>query len=161
LGLVATRQAERTKTIGGSDANTILSGDEGRIVRLWREKRSAEQPEDLSDKLPVMLGCWTEDFSRQWYARVTGQEVTRQDEVVSCDLHKCRSATLDGFVEPLGAVFEAKLTSQFTKSEELLARYMPQLQHGMAVVRCEMALLSVIFGNSKWECFGAAADRLY
>ena len=33
--------------------------------------------------------------------------------------------------------------------EEVLARYMPQLQHNMAVKGCELSLMSVIYGNER------------
>jgi predicted phage-related endonuclease len=58
-------------------------------------------------------------------------------------------------------VWEAKHTSAFAKSDEVVARYMPQLQHNMAVVGAQKAVLSVIFGNHKWELFEVAADWLY
>ena len=38
---------------------------------------------------------------------------------------------------------------------------MPQLQHNMAVADCDRAMLSVIFGNHKYEIFEVAADWLY
>jgi hypothetical protein len=59
------------------------------------------------------------------------------------------------------AVWEAKHTSAFSKPEEILQRYMPQLQHNMAVAKAERAILSVIFGNHKWEVFEVASDWLY
>jgi predicted phage-related endonuclease len=161
LGLSTTTLAARAHSIGGSDVNVILSGDEARIHRLWQEKRGEAEPEDLSSKLAVMLGCWTEDFNRQWYVRLMDQEISRIGERLACEIHDWRSATLDGYVERLGAVFEAKHTSPFVTAEDLLARYMPQLQHNMAVAGCEMAVLSVIFGNTRWECFEVAADWLY
>jgi len=74
---------------------------------------------------------------------------------------RCRSAAQkdpDGFVPALGAVWEAKHTSAFVAADDVVARYMPQLQHNMAVVGSERAVLSVIFGNSKWEVFEIAAD---
>ena len=64
-------------------------------------------------------------------------------------------------VEGSGAVFEAKHTNSFIKAEEVLERYMPQLQHNMAVAKADRAVLSVIFGNSKYEVFEIAADWLY
>jgi hypothetical protein len=76
-------------------------------------------------------------------------------------VHSWRGCSLDGFVEAKGAVWEAKHTNGFGKAEEILARYMPQLQHNMAVAKAERALLSVIFGNHKWEVFEVAADWLY
>ena len=151
----------RCGSIGGSDANVILSGVEERIIRLWREKRGEERAEDLSYKLPVMLGCWTEEFNRQWYSFLTGHSVGRVGEALRCARCSWRSCTLDGFVDEIGAVWEAKHTSAFSKPEDVLMRYMPQLQHNMAVAGCERALLSVIFGNGKWELFEVASDWLY
>ena len=42
--------------IGGSDARVIMGEDEAALLRLWREKRGEEEPEDLSDNLIVQLG---------------------------------------------------------------------------------------------------------
>jgi len=38
---------------------------------------------------------------------------------------------------------------------------MPQLQHNMAVVGVERAVLSVLWGNHKWEAIEIASDWLY
>ena len=161
LRLSDAASASRSTSIGGSDANVIFSASAERIVHLWGEKRGEQATEDLSDKLPVMLGCWTEEFNRQWYTFSTGRTVTRVGESLRCTSHAWRTCTLDGFVEDIGAVWEAKHTSSFVKPDEVLARYMPQLQHNMAVAGCERAILSVIFGNGKWEVFEIASDWLY
>ena len=161
LGMTKEQVTSRSECIGGSDANTILGGVPEHVLRLWREKRGEGAPEDLTSKLPVMLGCWTEAFNRQWYEKLTGQIVSRPGASLQCDQHPWRRCTLDGFVEPLGAVWEAKHTSPFYKAEDLLKRYMPQLQHNMAVAKADRALLSVIFGNGKWEVFEVVADWLY
>ena len=42
--------------IGGSDARIIVGGDEGALIRLWREKRGEIAPEDFSGNLIVQLG---------------------------------------------------------------------------------------------------------
>ena len=42
--------------IRGSDARIIMGDDEGALLRLWREKRSEVEPEDLSGNLAVQLG---------------------------------------------------------------------------------------------------------
>lgn len=151
----------RRSYIGGSDANVILGGSPEAVNRLWREKRGEQEPEDLSSRLPVMLGCWTEPFNRFWYERSTRQAVARVGEFVRSPVDEWRGCTLDGFVEAVPAVWEAKHTSAFFKPADVLARYMPQLQHNMAVTGAERALLSVIFGNGKWEVFDVAADWLY
>lgn len=161
LGLSETERMERSCAIGGSDANIILSGSRDRILDLWREKRGEQPSADLSDRLPVMLGNWTEQFNRQWYEKTTGFEVSRVGLSVKCDTYDWRRCTLDGYLEPENCVWEAKHTSAFSKSEEVVERYMPQLQHNMAVTRAESAVLSVIFGNHKFEVFHVAADWLY
>ena len=48
--------AKRRTYIGGSDARVIMGDDEVALVRLWREKRGEEEPEDLSENLIVQLG---------------------------------------------------------------------------------------------------------
>jgi predicted phage-related endonuclease len=152
---------ERSRGIGGSDANVILSGNRDRLVGLWREKRGEQAPEDLCDRLPVMLGCWTEPFNRQWYEQLTGHRVREVGFHTSCSEHSWRQCTLDGFVEEIGSIWEAKHTGSFSKPEDVLERYMPQLQHNMAVRKCERAVLSVIFGNHRFEIFEVASDWLY
>ena len=151
----------RRSCIGGSDANIILSGESHRVLRLWQEKRGEVAPEDLSAVLPVMLGSWTEAFNRQWYERQADQAVTLIGTSMACSEYSWRRCTLDGFVEAQNAVFEAKHVGAFFRPEEVLARYMPQLQHNMAVKGCELSLLSVIYGNHKWEGYEVAADWLY
>lgn len=154
-------QNDRRAFIGGSDANVILSGSSEKIGRLWREKRGEVEPENLSTFLPVMLGCWTEPFNRQWFEQLSGERVGGLGERFTCKKHSWRRCTPDGFVESSGAIWEAKHTSAFAKSEEVLERYMPQLQHNMAVVGCDQAVLSVIFGNHKFEIIEVASDWLY
>lgn len=53
----------RRSCIGGSDANVILSGQADRILALWAEKRGEAEAVDLSDRISVLLGCWTEPFN--------------------------------------------------------------------------------------------------
>lgn len=161
LRLSPERLDARNRGIGGSDANIILSGDDERILRLWREKRGESPPEDLSNRLSVMLGSWTEAFNRQWFEKVSGKRVADAGLQLVCKQHRWRNCTLDGVVERGGAVFEAKHTNAFSKPEDVLERYMPQLQHNMAVAGTDRAILSVIFGNAKYEMFEVAADWLY
>lgn len=75
--------------------------------------------------------------------------------------YRWRKCTLDGVLERTGAVFEAKHTNAFVKAGDVLERYMPQLQHNMAVSGADRAILSVIFGNAKYEMFEIASDWLY
>ena len=161
LGLTKMAVSERRNAIGGSDANAIASGDRDRIRDLWLEKTGAADAPDLSDSLPVMLGCWTEAFNRQWFERITAQSISRIGHNLQCSERSWRRCTLDGFVESSQAVWEAKHTNAFSTTDEIVARYMPQLQHNMAVAKVETAFLSVIFGNHKFEIIEIAADWLY
>ena len=151
----------RRQFIGGSDANVILSGDSQKVIDLWLEKRGEKEPDDLSQVLPVLLGCWTEAFNRQWFEMLTGRLVSNIGEARVCGVNNWRRATLDGVIKATGTVFEAKHTNAFAKADEVVERYMPQLQHNMAVTGYQQAVLSVIFGNHKFELFEIAADWLY
>lgn len=161
IGLSVPERLARRSAIGGSDANIILSDDAERVLRLWREKRGELEPEDLSCKLNVAIGNWTEEFNRQWYQQQTGLVVEDAGLIAQCGERAWRRATLDGIVPEKSSIWEAKHVNAFAKSEEVLARYMPQLQHNMAVVGLENAILSVIYGNHKWEIYEIASDWLY
>ena len=161
IGLSPNARTLRHDGIGGSDANIILSGDPDRVLALWREKRGKSEGENLSTVLPVVLGQWTEEFNRQWYERIMGYEVTDGGSVWTCPIHPWRRATLDGVVADKASLFEAKHVSAFAKPDEILSRYMPQLQHNMAVTGYANAILSVIYGNHKWESYEVASDWMY
>lgn len=161
LGLSSSALAERRQGIGGSDANIILSGDVQRIRTLWLEKRGEAEVPDLSGNLAVMLGCWTESFQRQWFQQVTGKAVRRVGWAMQCGRREWRRCTLDGLIEDEPAVWEAKHTNAFATSDEVIDRYMPQLQHNMAVAGVETAVLSVLFGNNRFEIIEVASDWLY
>lgn len=161
LGLSDADRRSRSLGIGGSDANIILSGNAEFVRKLWLEKRGEAEPEDLSGILQVALGNWTEAFNRQWFNKVSGQIIDRVGYQATCPERSWRRCTLDGFVSEVGAVWEAKHTSAFANRDEVLERYMPQLQHNMAVTGSERAILSVIFGNHKFEIIEVASDWFY
>src|SRR5450759_4624984 len=72
------------------------------------------------------------------------------------------AATLDGLVEPGGAVFEAKFMLPWAFSEEGAAeKHMAQLQHNMWVTASRTAVLSIITGGGKWVEMTIPADPLY
>jgi predicted phage-related endonuclease len=153
---------ERRYFIGGSDARIVMGHDEGALLRLWREKRGEAEPEDLSSNLIVQLGIVTEPLNRHWYQRNTGQVIKDVQRRVIHPVIKWMAATLDGMVEPGGAVFEAKFMLPWSFSEEGAAeKYMPQLQHNMWVTHATTAALSVITGGGKWVEITVAADSLY
>ncbi len=152
----------RCSFIGGSDARIIMGNDEAALVRLWQEKRGDVEPADLSGELVVQLGTVTEQLNRHWFERNTGQAITDVQRQVFHPVHRWMAATLDGRVEPTGAVFEAKFMLPWNFSEEGAAeKHMAQLQHNMWVVASRMAVLSIITGGGKWVEMTIPADPLY
>jgi putative phage-type endonuclease len=152
----------RRSFIGGSDARIIMGSDEAALLRLWREKRGEAEPEDLSGNLIVQLGTATEELNRTWYERNTGRRVTAVQSRVKHSAIPWMVATLDGLVEEIGAVFEAKFMLPWSFSEEAAAeKYMAQVQHNMWVTHSREAVLSIITGGGKWVEIAIPMDPLY
>ncbi len=162
LTISRSTKQDRRQFIGGSDARIIMSPDEAALIRLWKEKRGEADPEDLSDNLIVQLGVATEALNQAWYERNTGRVVADIQRWVQHPVHRYLAATLDGFVNDLDAVFEAKFMLPWSFSEEAAAeKHMAQLQHNMWVVNARSAALSIITGGGKWIEMTIPADSLY
>jgi hypothetical protein len=153
---------DRRQFFGGSDARIIMSPDESALIRLWKEKRGEAEPEDLRDNLIVQLGVATEPLNRTWYERNTGRRIADVQRRVHHPINRWMAATLDGMVEDLDAVFEAKFMLPWSFSEEAAAeKHMAQLQHNMWVTNARSAALSIITGGGKWIEMTIPADALY
>ena len=165
LGLSAEAIATRANYIGGSDANTIMSGDDARILSLWRQKRGEQEPDDLSDILAVQMGSFTEPFNIAWYEKQTGNEVRENGTEFYHLGHKFMRATVDGIVsDPLyggRAVFEAKHVGTRNTDAEIFDRYLPQLTHNALCADAESAVLSAFKGNGDWVMFEYDLDEAY
>jgi hypothetical protein len=154
------RKLNRRQFIGGSDARIIMSPDEAGVIRLWKEKRGEADPEDLSGNLVVQLGVATEALNQTWYER--GRVITDNQRWVRHPVHRYLAATLDGFVNDLDAIFEAKFMLPWSFSEEAAAeKHMARLQHNMWVTNARSAVLSIITGGGKWIEMTIPADALY
>ncbi len=139
-----------------------MGDDEAVLVRLWREKRGEIEPEDLSNNLIVQLGIVTEHLNRRWYETNTGRTVSQVQQQVVHPVKRWMAATLDGMVEAIGAVFEAKFMLPWAFSEEAAAeKHAAQLQHNMWVTASRTAVLSIITGGGKWVEMTIPADPLY
>jgi hypothetical protein len=148
--------------VGGSDAPIIMGNDEAALIQLWREKRGEAEPEDLSGNLVVRLGAATEELNRSWYERNTGHHITHIQRKVTHSAIPWMAATLDGIVEGIEAVFEAKFMLPWSFSEEAAAeKYMAQLQHNMWVTHMRTSVLSIITGGGKWVEIAIPMDPLY
>ena len=122
--------------IGGSDATTIM---QFKWYDLWLVKTGKAEPEDLSDNIAVQLGSYTENFN---------------DGVVV-------SMGSGGKVLNTSSIIEAKHTNPFNTMDDMIERYMPQIQLYCHVSGAEGCHLSVIFGNSKWQSAFVHYDEEY
>jgi predicted phage-related endonuclease len=148
--------------IGGSDARIIMGNDEEALLRLWRVKRGEAQPEDLSGNLLAQLGRATEELNRSWYERNSGRQVRDVQRHIRHSAISWMSATLDGIVDGVEAVFEAKFMLPWSFSEEAAAeKYMAQVQHNMWVTHLRSSVLSIITGGGKWVEVTIPMDPLY
>lgn len=161
MALTEEQIALRRNLVGGSDTNIIMGGNSEKILHLWRVKRGEEEPEDLSDVLPVQMGTFTEPFNCQWFERQTGKKVTAQGQSRLSLEYPFMGCTLDGLTDDGKTVVEFKHVSSFAKEDEILDRYMPQLHHNMIVCDLEQSVLSVLYGNHKWEKYYVTRDPMY
>lgn len=153
---------DRRNFIGGSDARIIMGDDEAALLRLWREKRGEAEPQDLSRNLIVQLGLVTEELNRRWYETCSGLIVKDAQKRLHHPVHKWMAATVDGIVEPSGAVYEAKFMLPWSFSEEAATeKHMAQLQHNMWVANARNSVLSIITGGGKWVEIKVGSDPLY
>ena len=152
----------RRNFIGGSDARIIMGKDDKALLRLWKEKRGDEAPQDLSSVLIVQLGLVTEDLNRRWYELNSGYRIGDVQRHATHRTIPWMAATLDGLVKETGAVFEAKFMLPWSFSEEAAAeKHMAQLQHNMLVTGTKKSVLSIINGGGKWIEISIEADPLY
>jgi hypothetical protein len=137
---------ERKGFIGGSDAVKIMNGE---WYELWEIKTGRSPSADLSDNIAVQLGIHTEDFNLNWFEKQHKCVLSdHQLELVNND-----SLPLKGTIDAKwgNAIVEAKHTNAFSNIDDIIQRYMPQIQLYCHIAQAKGAHLSVIFGNSKWE----------
>ena len=141
---------ERKGFIGGSDCTKIM---EGQWLDLWNVKTDRVEPECLLRNLPVQLGSFTENFNLKWFALHEAKAVVaHQREFTGTVGTVPVKATIDGAIQGERNIIEAKHTNNFYNMDKMLDRYMPQLQLYCHMAKAEGVYLSVIFGNSSWEC---------
>jgi len=161
LGLTDAQKIARKGTIGGSTANIIAGGNRERIFQLWEEFTGKREPENLDDVLPVMFGHVTEMFNAAWFEKMTGKVVVDMGlSIVSPD-YDWRTVTLDGLTDDRTAVFQAKHVNQFSKEENVITNYMPQVHHEMDVCGLELEYLSVFVGTLGYFQVAIERDHFY
>lgn len=162
---------DRSKTIGASDAVHIQKGD-------WAELYDRKTSPDASDyALAAELGHRLEAFNLELFERETGRQIAVDDNWGSdperLAEHPWCTYLPDGLLCPLKddditifgddffIPFEAKAVNMMWKPANLLAKYMPQLQHAMRVMKSPYAIFSVIYLNTRYEWVKVEYDEPY
>lgn len=139
--------SQRDGRLTASRVACLMTGDEGKILNLWRELVGdpAFVAEDLSAIWAVQLGSYTEPFNLDWYERRTGKPLSKRGDVI---VHDCEwaAATLDGWDDDLAAPVECKHVGGFEKTATILERYAPQAHWQMIVTGARQCVFSIIEG---------------
>jgi predicted phage-related endonuclease len=167
IGMSEEARAARMKSIGGSDAKIIMSGNQDAIERLWMEKRGEVIPENLDEVILINLGNLTEPLNADLFEDEMDLLVT--DEQVKEHYYAWDKAhtTLDGKARrtPDGeaiAVVEFKFMFPFGFSkEDAYEKYFPQVQHNMMVTDLPKAYLSILTGAAQHIILEVEADLFY
>ena len=168
---------DRQGFIGGTDAIRIMNGE---WAELYQEKVGLVEPKDLTDVFAVQLGAFTEDFNLNWWVQshspgytMAGTQRVLQHELKLEGGYVPFKGTADMMCvdnQKKSYIVEAKHTNAFTNMNDVIERYMPQIQLYMHLhnKHCEVhgykpdgCYLSVIFGNSKWESKHIGFDQVY
>lgn len=166
--LTPEQQADRRSGVGGSDVRDyILTGD---WATLYDIKTGVKQEENIAFALAPMLGIYLEPFHRAWFEHTTKRVVhfdakARQTYRLT-DADFCL-AHIDGYELPHGAPkeewvpWEGKALNGFTKWEQAVEKYMPQLQWIMFVTGRPNITFSCLLGNSSCVHDTIPADTAY
>lgn len=158
---------DRSKTIGASDAVHIWAGD---WAQLFDRKTSPDTPDY---GLAAELGHVLEPFNLELFTRDTGYEVLTsakwQSEPMRSSKYPWCTYLPDGLIDSetseeffdMNIPVEAKCINMMWKPENLLAKYMPQLQHAMRVMGAPYCYFSVLYLNTKYEWTRIEYDPIF
>lgn len=147
--------AERAGKLTASAIGCLMTGDQAKIMNLWRELTGDPSfvRDDLSDIWPVQLGVATEELHLSWLERKRGVKFTHRGTVHTHPTLKWAAATTDAWWEESGCPVEVKHIGGFEGRDVVRARYMPQVHWLMFCTGAKKALFSVIEGarEPSWE----------
>jgi predicted phage-related endonuclease len=153
----------RALGVGGSDAVKIAKGVREELEVLRLEKLGRQASDDLTKVLPVQMGSWTEPLNRLWLSYAIGKPVLPGSPHIHPE-HAFMRANIDGFTggpNDTIDIVECKHCNSFTKFDDALVRYFPQLQHNMAVFGAQACYLSVFIGSDRHEWRRVDRDEDY
>ena len=134
--------------VNASEIPTILSGTPEQRRDLAAYHLGAE-PEDLTQKLYVLMGIWTEPLNLALFGRSMELAVSRKGLSVSSERYPWLRATLDGWIPSLGIHVECKHVNEFSKLDEVVEKYTGQLQAQMISAGTSEAYMSILIGTGR------------
>lgn len=145
---------ERRKSIGGSDAGTILGLNAYTSpYALWCEKTGRIIPDDISDKEAVRLGNDLEQYVADRFMEATGKKVRKCNAILTNTDYPFAHANVDRLIVGENAGLECKTTSSWEILQKCREGQYPdtwyaQMTHYMMVTGAERWYLAVlVFGR--------------
>ena len=145
---------QRRKTIGGSDAGTIIGlNPYDSPYNLWCVKTGRIIPEDISTKESVRLGHDLEQYVADRFTEETGLKLRRDNNFVYNTEIPFAHVQADRLVVGMNAGFEAKTSSSYEvvkmmREGKYRDSWYAQCVHGMMVTGADRWYLGVlVFGH--------------
>ena len=141
---------QRRKTIGGSDAGTIVGlNPYDSPYNLWGVKTGKIIPEDISDKESVRLGHDLEQYVADRFTEATGKKLRRDNNFVYNTDIPFAHVQADRLVVGENAGFEAKTSASYEvikmiRENKYRDAWYVQCVHGMMVTGFERWYLGVL-----------------
>ena len=141
---------ERRKSIGGSDAGSLLGLNEYTSpYALWCEKTGKIIPEDISDKEAVRIGNDLEQYVADRWMERTGKKVRKENYIIYNSDYPFAHANIDRAVIGEKAGLECKTTSSWEVLEQCRNGQYPdqwyaQITHYLMVTGWERWYLGVL-----------------
>lgn len=147
--LTETQKRAREFKTTASQAPIIMSGNEEKILRLWRERIGETEPEDLSRVWPVQLGSYLEPFILDWHERKTGKELLLRGAFQPHPTLDYIGATLDAYRPADDTVIDAKVCGGWQPLGDIVAYYTPQIIVQMRCRSCANGALLIVHGGAE------------
>lgn len=146
----------RSKGIGGSDVASVLGLNKYKSAfELWSEKTGLVQQEDLSHRIPILIGNELEDLVARIFTTETGLKVRKDNKTYKHKDYPFLLANIDRHILGQKAILECKTTSVYNadewKDDEIPAGYLLQVQHYLDVLDYDTAYIAVIIGNHDFK----------
>jgi len=149
------QRKKRKESIGSSDAAAILGLSRWKTpLEVWSEKTGAVEPEDISDKLPIIIGNELEDVVAKLFTLKTGKKVHRVNETVYDKEFPFLAVNLDRRVVGEDAVLEAKTcgawaAKEWSGEEDIPQEVIVQVLFQLMVTGKQRGYAAVLIGGNQ------------